>query len=591
MTTISDDEGKINEESQSWEVEVDMEKLWEEMDGPGEDEENGLWVEGPEPVVWVEDDLFLMDDTPAPAPAPTLLPATTASTMSTPQSPMTTNTNSSMPLLSFQDLQQRLSSDVSYFYLKDELGLSEEVMWKITHDAGSALGMKASTIREKVDVLRSTMDLSPDDLQRIFALQPTILHLSAKKNLAPTILFLVRQLDLTKQNLRILVVTCPCILCYSIDNLHKKLLFFQETMGYTMEECRELLCTEPKLLMAGVQEGLLPRYRFLTREMEFPKPEVRALIQRNPRILLKSLDQNLRPKIIYFLIMMLHMTSKEVFRLLQKYPPLLDYSLEDHFRPTLQYLISLDFSAYEVGRMWLKSPRMVTYSLPTIKHVVGYLRYELGLEAMHVRRVLYQAPQVVGLTTENLQSKVDFFKQQFQVLALHASRNPHGDSKPGPGKDCDSYDDDKIRKLIVGMPTLLNLSIESNLRPKIEYLKEQMGPEELAAALDRLPTLLGYSLVKRIQPRMEAIIKAGADPGCLTIGIPMKEENFVAWLQSRVEKRSAKKLIQYLSKKSKSSPLLLPNMDNNPGEGGKQGNKTVNFIQEQGGRIAHWRRH
>jgi hypothetical protein len=413
------------------------------------------------------------------------------------------------------------STNVSYFYLQNELGLSEEAMWKITFEAGSVLGMTTANVRRKVDVLRDNMNLSDDDLRTIIGRQPTILQLSADKNISPTILFLVRALDLGRDDLRLLLLASPTILSYKQTNLNSKINFFTRLMEFSIDECRDLLLAEPKLLRAGVRTGLVPRMRFLARDMDIPMAKLRLIVQKNPRILLYSLDDNLIPKLIFYLIMSLSMDLKQVERTLLAYPYILDYNLDRHILPITKYFIQdLEVSPTEFRGILLKFPRLLTHSLSKIKHVVGYLRYELGLTGPQVKRVLYQAPQVIGLNTEgNLASKVEFLRAAFAL-------NP-----------------DQLRSVVAGMPTLLVLSIDRNLQPKTDYLREAFGGsnddnkhEALQEAILRLPTLLGYSLDKRIRPRLQAILDAGLDPSRITVGIPMTEEKFDGWLHRRKEK-------------------------------------------------------
>jgi mTERF domain-containing protein, mitochondrial len=478
---------------------------------------------------------------------------------------------------------QHLASDLSYFYLSHELGLSEEAMWKITDEAGSVLGMYAHTIQTKVNVLRSTMGLTDEELRHVITSQPTLLQLSARKNLSPKILFLIRQLDLGRDDLKRLILGWPGILAYSMPNLKKKIHFFKSHMGYTMDECRTLLCREPKLLTAGVDTGLLPRLKFLVLEMEFGMEDVKVLCQKYPSILLKSLDDNLRPKLIFFFILTLSMTLKEVKKMVMNYPSLLDYNLEDHVRPITEYLLSLEFSPHEIARMLLKFPRLVTHSLVKIKHVVGYLRFQLGLEATHVRRILYQAPQVVGLTTANLQAKVDFLESVSSSWSQSSSRNSGSDDEDI------SSSATSLRKVIVGMPTLLLLSVDTNLSPKVHYLRERLGAEELFHSVHRLPTLLGYSLEKRIRPRLEAILAAGVDGSSITIGIPMSQDKFEAWLQGRTRKAEQRRLLGTLVvDRRQPSQHDTSQQDSCDDDLDKQ--TAPNQIVEDGGRIVHWTR-
>jgi len=51
------------------------------------------------------------------------------------------------------------ASQIAYFYLHKTIGLSEEVMWRITLERSSILGLTTANLEEKVKLLRSKMDL------------------------------------------------------------------------------------------------------------------------------------------------------------------------------------------------------------------------------------------------------------------------------------------------------------------------------------------------------------------------------------------------------------------------------------------------
>ena len=197
--------------------------------------------------------------------------------------------------------------DIAYFYLKDKIGLSDEAMWKITFEAGTVLGLTAKTLDWKISVLRRNMKLSDDDIREIISKYPAILQKSADKKLSPTILLLVRALDLSKAELRSMVVKYPCIMGYSSQNLLRKVDFFTSTMGYSIDETRKLVVDEPRLMCAAVDTGLWPRMGFLCREMAIPIENVRKIVQKNPKILLCSIENNLKEKLILFLVMRLQM--------------------------------------------------------------------------------------------------------------------------------------------------------------------------------------------------------------------------------------------------------------------------------------------
>ena len=409
------------------------------------------------------------------------------------------------------------STNVSYFYLKNELGLSEEVMWKITYDAGPVLGMTADNIRRKVQVLRDLMDLTDEELRTIVERQPSVLQLSADKNLSPTILNLLRLLDFSRGELKALIVAFPGILTYSQANLRSKIRFFTHILGLSIEDTRKVFLKEPKLFRTGVHTGLFPRMKFLVRDVQVSVEDLRKIVVRHPRILSYSLENNLVPKLVFYCLLTIRLEPLQVSQLLTKYPEFMVYNLDQQILPITRYFLQdLDFSLPEFQKILLRYPRLVTNSLTKIKHVLGYLRFEMDMSAAQVRRVLYQAPSLLGLATDTtLRDKVTYIRDALDL------------------------DDAQWKQLLTGIPSILLLSVEKNLQPKFAYLTEafERDVKGLREAILRLPTLLGYSLEKRIIPRMEAIRKAGIDdPGSITVCIPMKEESFDKWLRGRVRK-------------------------------------------------------
>jgi len=232
--------------------------------------------------------------------------------------------------------------------------------------------------------------------------------------------------------------------------------------------------------------------------------------------------------------------TKDVVKLLATYPQILDYNLDRHILPITTYFINdLDYSVHEFRVILLKFPRLMTYSIEKIKYVVGYLRYELGLNADGVKRVLYQAPQVLGLDMEgNVAPKIKYLQNALFKVDLAEG-----------GGEIDEYDIEAqrqvVREIIVGMPTILNLSLKKNLQLKLDYLQNMLEGNTpgrkngiLRETLLLAPALLGYSLDKRIQPRMEQIVNIGLPPSSITVGITFAEEKYQQWLQRHVDKKA-----------------------------------------------------
>ena len=445
------------------------------------------------------------------------------------------NILSNVTSITMDELISLSTSNVSYFYLRDELGLSETALWRITYEASSVLGMRTENIRKKVENLRTLMGFSDEDIRILIERQPALLQLSADNNVSPTVEYLLSNLELTVEELRKIVLACPALISYSRSNLRAKIQFFRSVIGLSTGELKNLWLKEPKLIRSGVKTGLIPHVRFLRRDIEFERDDLLELVQKYPKILILSLDQNLIPKIIFFLLMTLQLDIKQIQKILLTSPTFLDYNLESHILPMTKYFSEIEISPIEFGKILLKYPKIVSHSQRKIKHTLGYLRFELGLHSPQCKRVIHQAPPIFGLS--NLPRKVSFLRDRL------------------------SLSDEEVRTVISGMPTLLILGIDQNLSPKIQYLEDTMkDSEKVREAVLRLPTLLGYSLANRIRPRMEALIREQVDPSSITVGIPMKEENFKSWLQRK-------------STKAKKSRQV-----------------TQETVQESNGRVIHWTR-
>ena len=73
---------------------------------------------------------------------------------------------------------------------------------------------------------------------------------------------------------------------------------------------------------------------------------------------------------------------------------------------------------------------------------------------------------------------------------------------------------DETKKIILGCPTILNLSIEKNLRLKFDlFLDELHGkPQDVRSRVVGSPSILGYSMTKRIGPRMRVLRLLDIEP-------------------------------------------------------------------------------
>lgn len=179
-------------------------------------------------------------------------------------------------------------------------------------------------------------------------------------------------------------------------------------------------------------------------------------------------------------------TLEQVNKILTLRPKILGYSITSKLRPALNKIkVIVGNDSYL--RIISRYPQILTINVKEIDKRSRFLQYKLQLR--HSRDIGYVYagfPPTFYLSEDNISSKADFLKEVF------------------------NFDNIEMRDTMVTYPQLLGLSIESNLRPKIQFLltdSENGGAglslEELKDIVLYQPSILGYSLENRLKPRIK----------------------------------------------------------------------------------------
>ena len=152
------------------------------------------------------------------------------------------------------------------------------------------------------------------------------------------------------------------------------------------------------------------------------------------------------------------------------------------------------------ARVASTAPRVVASTASAKVHQrATFLCKELGLSPERAAAVVYRRPQCLGLSVE---------KNLRPACAWLASELLGGSEKVASLQEIDADKLDALRNLVDAYPTVLGLSVEKNLKPKLHALRTELKPSELrdrgkhplardgaAAAVLQCPALLGLSLI------------------------------------------------------------------------------------------------
>ena len=178
----------------------------------------------------------------------------------------------------------------------------------------------------------------------------------------------------------------------------------------------------------------------------------------------------------------LDLSTDEVSHMIRLAPHLITYSVDTQLRPTVDFLQTLG-SPERIRHVVSRYPHVLARRVnKVLKPKLDYLAERLQLERpTDAGEIVLKYPPIFWLTPELLDSKVTFLETELDLTAVELSF------------------------LIGSYPQVLGLSLENNLQPKVEFLRQSLSTEELREFVLYQPSLLAYSLENRLRPRLDLL--------------------------------------------------------------------------------------
>lgn len=131
---------------------------------------------------------------------------------------------------------------------------------------------------------------TPDyKLRKVINKCPRLLSSSVRDQLKPALFFLQR---LGFQDMEALACTDPILLVSNVENTLIPKLKYLESLGFTKEETKEMVVRCPPLLTFSIENNFKPKFEFLIGEMKRELQEVKEF----PQYFSFSLDKRIRPR-------------------------------------------------------------------------------------------------------------------------------------------------------------------------------------------------------------------------------------------------------------------------------------------------------
>ena len=197
----------------------------------------------------------------------------------------------------------------------------------------------------------------------------------------------------------------------------------------------------------------------------------------------------------------------------QQSPRILQRSVETNLKPTVDFLLSLYGPDMLQDAVQRNSDLLLTtnigYQGDALDLVAQLLKEELSMTQQQIERLKRLHPSIFQSSATQLLSAIGFFREQ-----LLLSSPDNAEESPVVTQQSDSQTTKRIAKLLLSHPPLFLLSVEDNLRPRMEYLRNVVGSKALIQQCLHRPSnagILALSIDTNLQRTVEFLQSRQAD--------------------------------------------------------------------------------
>ena len=161
-------------------------------------------------------------------------------------------------------------------------------------------------------------------------------------------------------------------------------------------------------------------------------------------------------------------------------------ALEPQWRPMVSYLISLGLKTADLEKVVVNCAELLNRPVQRVITRVEYLQSELGLEKKNLRQIVNKDPRILLQRNRHSIPRCRYL------------------TKIGVPQE-------KLADVLGKQPSILHLSVQKGLMPRVQYLKEEVGilSEDIPLLIQRSPAVLTFSIENQIQPRVEFLRDLG----------------------------------------------------------------------------------
>jgi ferric-dicitrate binding protein FerR (iron transport regulator) len=357
-------------------------------------------------------------------------------------------------------------------------------------------GTKDQNEMTLLDWLEERLGFTEEQSKKLAQRQPSILNASIRDQLESNIAWLEKRLhlkddqaSLRKVVLRLTPMAGGLVQLLGFDmeeTLEPNLVWLQEKLNLRDDGIVQLVKKESSFLGLSL-ESHKERVSWLQKRLALDDGSLSKLVQTLPSVLCMSVENNLEPKLSW-LQERLALDDGSLSKLVKTFPTVLGMSVEDNLEPKLSWLQErLDMDAKSLSKLVKTVPSVLGLSVENnLSPKLFWLKDRLDMDDKRLSKLVKRLPQVFSCSIkENLEPTLAWLQARLKL------------------------DDKGLSSVIQRMPTLLGCNIDTNLEPSVNFYEDCVGSTAAIRFIVNNPAVLGYSLEKRLKPRLAAAQEAG----------------------------------------------------------------------------------
>ena len=344
-------------------------------------------------------------------------------------------------------------------------------------------------MEQRKEQLRTLLCASDKGIDTLVSRNPTILkRRDIVDSHGPKMVLLQERLDISQKVAGKLCLHANRLLSVSLATLERRIDWLQARLNINKADLRKIIKRDSLVLVLSIEENIEPSLQNIQSVLELSDKELTKMVVRAPEVLCKNFSAEKLASRFSFLLDLLNIEESDIASLRKAvvYCPDILYWPEESMLESQQWMKDrLGLGDSKIAQMCRNTPYLMISKVATLEDKVDWVQTALSLNDDELCKLFGKFPSLLTLSPDrNIVPKLRFLRFTFEL------------------------DDEELKNLVTKRPSLFTMS-EKDIEEKLQFYSELVGETEAKRLVIKSPNLLTVSLKKCLRPRLAEVESAG----------------------------------------------------------------------------------